>query len=335
MTKTPIRVFSIVYGEDYIRRYCEFALPALLQPGNVPALMRDFDVRLCLYTTPDSMDTLQSSLAKRLYRHEYGKAIAPLVKIMAITIESDRSVDKNVAQARILANRQLQNACLFREISASVGLKALTLLCPADVFTGNGSLINLANAARDSKVCIASPYLKVDGDRFRKLIAAEKWPIENDRLVTLSIQSLLDYQRGTVRGGSRHLAYLLGADMLQVSPRLFGAIFCFPSVVISRFTSADLGFFRLQDDFRQWDMTWPAKLIAERRFLFLGSSDFAFQVELRQDSQAGVDAYLKMDDQFRRDIDPRDLQRYALHNEAMRNLAVTLRADQDVNLAPL
>ncbi len=39
--KPVVRLFSMVYGEVYIRRYVELMLPSLLQPGNVPALVRE------------------------------------------------------------------------------------------------------------------------------------------------------------------------------------------------------------------------------------------------------------------------------------------------------
>ena len=52
-------------------------------------------------------------------------------------------------------------------------------------------------------------------------------------------------------------------------------------------------------DLRDWDMTWPQKLISERRFLYLGSADLALCVELTPAETGSPARYHDLDDHVR------------------------------------
>lgn len=332
--KRNVRVFTIVYGDKFVQRYLEFALPSTLQPNNVPALIRDHDVRIRLYTTAQSVDQLQRGLRAALRRREDGDALSRLFKIVTIEVETDRNaaLGHESSQPSIEFNRKFQNASVFREIEASLADDSVTLVVTADGFVGNGSFRHAVCESLARDACVAAPYMRVDTERFRAALSRETWPIENDQLAAISLLSLLDIGRSLVRGGRRHLTYLLGADIVPISARLFSVSLGFPNVLAARFKPSDLAYFKLHNDFRNWDATWPQKLIAERRFVYVGSSDLAYHAELMDDSQARTDSYVGLDDHFAKLVDTREFMRYGLHNEVMRNLSICMRTDRDVVL---
>lgn len=334
--KRNVHIFTMVYGDDFIRRYMEFTLSSLFQSNNVPALLRDHNVRLYLYTTKNSSGPLERNLAEALRRRPDGTSMARLFKIMTIEVETGHGVQIHLDtdRQRLDFNRQFQNACLFKMIETAIEQDAVTIAIGADGFVGNGSLLNGVVESFERDICIAAPCLRVDLHRFRAALEVERWPIENDQLAAISLLSLLDIGRSMIRGGRRHLTYLLGTDIVPISPRLFSLSICFPSVFAARFRPSDIVYFKLHGDFRNWDATWPQKLIAERRFIFTGSSDMIFNVELMHDSPGGADSYMKLDDYFGKLVDASDFMRYGAHNEVMRNLAVTVRTDRDVFLQP-
>lgn len=335
--KRVVRIFTMVYGEAFIRRYVEVALPSLLQPGNVPALLVDHDVTFSLYTTPDSVTTLKSAVMAALRAAgPVAAALPPLFEIEPVEIDDqfNEQMRQNPALYLSAFNRRLQATCLLKEISACIKADAVMIWCTADCFFGDGSIANLVGTARAHGVSVAALYIRVEEERFRALLAAEIGPIANDRLARLALESLHEVWRSTVRGGSRHLTYLFGHDVVPLTPRLFAVSYRVPGVYAARFDKSDLAYFMSSGDLRDWDSTWPQKLISERRFLCLGSTDLALCAELTPATTAHPAKYHELDDRLRTLVDTRDYQRRGTHNEVMRNFVIALRTDRDVTIEP-
>jgi hypothetical protein len=305
----------------------------------VPALIATHDVKFSLYTTPDSLESLKSAAVNAL--RAAGPAAESLLGQFEIeqldvdpTDTFDETARQDIARLRRLLARRLQATCLLKEISACLKTDSVMVLCSADCFFGDGSVANVVEAACADRATVAVPYLRVDETQFRELLATERLPIANDRLASLAMLSLHDSARSTVRGGNRHLSYLFGIDIVPLSARLFGINYRTPSVLAARFDKSDLAYFMMSGDFREWDSGWTQKLIAERRFRFLGSTDLAFFVEPTPKTRGSVEMYLEQDDHVRGLIDVRDHCRHGLHNETMRNLIVSVRTDRDVVIQP-
>lgn len=56
-----LRVVSTAWGESYVREFLDFCLPALLAPGNLPALAEHFDVEFVFLTEREQFGPIASS----------------------------------------------------------------------------------------------------------------------------------------------------------------------------------------------------------------------------------------------------------------------------------
>lgn len=334
-----VRLFSMVYGEVYIRRYVELMLPSLLQPGNVPALMAEHDVRFSLHTTAESLDSLQAAIRSAVY--SAGSAAETVLEKFEYQQvrdvadgQFDETIRQNPVRLRKLLNRRIQLKCLTKEISACLESDAVMIPCDADCFFGDGSIANLAGASRVHNSSISALCLSVDDARFRELLAAETLPIANDRLSAMALRSLHEVSRAAVRGSSRDLTYLLGLDIVPLTPRLFAVSQGTPDVYAARFDKSDLAYFLMTGDYRDWDSNWPQKLISERRFRCLGSSDLSMCVNVMPSDVGQVAKHHEIDNHLRDFVNPRDYLRYGLSNETMRNFVFSVRTDRDVTVRP-
>lgn len=337
--KPVVRLFSMVYGEAYIRRYVELMLPSLLQPGSVPALVAKYDVRFSLYTTPDSLDQLKAAIVTAMRSAgPAAEAMLGLFEIERIDENPDGLFDEATRQdpvrLRRLLNRRTQAKCLVREISTCLEMDAVMVPCGADCFYGDGSIANMVGAALAHNTSVSALCLRVDELEFKELMSVEPLPIANERLAAMAIQTLHEAARASVRGSRRQLSYLFGIDIVPLSPRQFAITYRTPSVLATRFNKSDLAYFMMMGDFREWDQGWTQKLISERRFQFLGSTDLALLVEPTPKTTGQVGKYLEMDDHLHGLVDVRDYQRRGLHNETMRNFVVGVRTDRDVAIRP-
>lgn len=327
----------MVYGEAFIRRYVEATLPSLLQPGNVLALAACHDVRFSLYTKPDSVPALKTAIiAAMRAAGPDSAALLPAFEIEPVTLPDENGMANlgDDRRQRAAHNRRFQATCLIREIAACLESDAVMIWCTADSFFGDGSIANLVLAARAHGASVAALNLRVEEARFRALLACETLPVANDQLARIALESLHEAGRSTVRGGSRQLSYIFGQSILPLSARLFAVDYRTPSIFAARFERSDQAYFMSTGDLRDWDSTWPQKLISERRFLCLGSTDSALCAELTPAETASPARYHEMDDYLRPMVDPRDYLRRGAHNEAMRNIAIALRTDRDVTIAP-
>src|SRR5262245_23117354 len=68
MNRPPLRVISIAWGERYLEDFLEYCLPALLAPGNVPALTGHFATEIVFVT--------ETTFFERVRRHPAWQAAA-------------------------------------------------------------------------------------------------------------------------------------------------------------------------------------------------------------------------------------------------------------------
>lgn len=336
--KPIIRIFTMVYGEAFIRRYAEVTLPSLLQSGNVPALSPSYDIRFSLYTKPESLTMLKAAIIDVMSKTDASnKRLLSAFEIEPVALPDapDQYTIETDDRIRATHNRRFQATCLLKEIAACIATDAVMIWCTADCFFGDNSIANLALVARNSRACISMLNLRVEETRFRTLLSNEKrWPIANDRLASLALESLHDGWRSTIVGGEREYGFLFGQWIQSLGSRLFGVNFRVPSVFAARFDLSDQAYFMLSGDLRDWDSTWPQKLISEQRFVCLGSTDVALCVELTPAATGSPTRYHDGDVHIRPLVNPRDYFRRGTHSEVMRNLVIAMRTDRDVTIHP-
>lgn len=339
--KPRVHIFTIVYGEEFIAKYCGFALPSLLQPGNVPRLLNDFDVRFRLYTTMDSVESLKKSLRRAVRSLPLPKTDADdllrrfdldAVRLTGETEELYRGNPKAYGQVR---HRKIQGLSLVKEIRLCFNADAIMVQCTADFIFGNTSLTNLVHTCHERSASVAALILRVEEEAFKRLLIGQTWPIENDRLARFVVQSLHSSWRCTVPGGARKFGLLLGHEIRALSRHLFSVTYTAPTVFATRFNKTDLALFRMSSDLRAWDTVWPQKLVAERRFACMASTDMALCAELTPADKGGPKRLEPLYDEVADLIDASGGMQYSSHSELMRGILVCLRTDQDVELHPL
>lgn len=339
--KPLVHIFTIVYGEEFTSKYCAFSLPSLLQPGNVPLLLNDFDVRFRLYTTVDSVELLKKAIRRAIRSLPLSRADADDVMkrfdidAVRLTGETEDLYRGNPKAYRQVRNRKLQGLSLTKEIRLCLEADAIMVQCTADFVFGNLSLTNLVRTSHERSASVAALILRVEETRFKELMAGQPWPIENDRLATFAIQSLHSSWRCTVPGGARNFALLFGNEIKAMSGRLFAVTYDPPTIFATRFNKTDLALFRTSTDLRVWDSLWPQKLISERRFVCLGSTDMALCAELTPADKGGPKRLESLYDEVADLIDRSGGLQFSKQSEQMRGVLVCLRTDQDVELKPL
>jgi hypothetical protein len=343
-TKKPrVHVFTLVYGEAFVDKLCNYSLPSLFQAGNIPALLDRFDVKIRLYTMADSHVYLDKSIKHaiaRLYPDQ------PALRNWALSLFSIKARDivgktADLARADPAAHesalsQKWQGFCLLEEIKACLADDAIMILSSAELLFGNHSLFNLVHTVDTHSASVAALCLRVDENALAGAMAGQAWPLENARLATLALESLHRSTARLIRGGRRDFSIFYGTEIVPLTPRLFSVTYGVPSVFATRFQRTDAALFRFYADLRPWDSAWTKKLIAERRFMCLGSSDLGFCVDITPASRGLHKHIPALYDEVAEFLTPGEHPSLHLSHQAdvMRNFSVCLRTDRDVTLVP-
>lgn len=341
--KPQVHIFTLVYGKAVIDKLCNFSLPSLFQAGNIPALVERFDVTIQLYTMADSHAYLSKSVrqaAARLYPGDSARRdwALRLFRIKARDV-AGKTADLARADPAVhgkALNRKWQGLCLLEEIKACLANDATMIPAGAELLFGNTTLFNLALVAQEHSASVAALVLRVDEARFATTLAGQTWPIENERLATLALESLHSSSAELIHGGKRDFSIFAGSEIIPLTPRLFSVTYGAPSICAARFRRADAAMFRYYADLRPWDPIWTQKLIAERRFMCLGSSDLGFCAELTPAENGERVHKPALYDEVAEFLAPDERPNLHLSHQAsvMRNFSICLRTDRDVTLVP-
>src|SRR6185436_4661296 len=83
VTLPPLRVVSIAWGEAYVDIFLEFCLPALLAPGNLPALAGHFDCELVFVTESRLFEKVRAHPAFQHAAHFCAPRLVPIDDLVA------------------------------------------------------------------------------------------------------------------------------------------------------------------------------------------------------------------------------------------------------------
>lgn len=254
-----ITLFVPAWGQthlDYLRR---FALPSVLQSGNLPA---------CNWN-------------RIIVR---GSTVGPVGPLMGVLSEAFKGYP---AEFQITDYGTHDNALLgaLRDtIRHCITTQTRMLLVIPDAIFANGSIFNMRQYARGKPVCFAAPHLRVEVgpfiksfDETRKISTIEGSP--SDWLVRMAFdhphQSLTgsfdDKDNGTLTGG---------ISLTWISEELTTIIHYLPNIWLAWFTESDADFFNSATSFCAYDHHWGKHLDGEGRLRVISDSSFFFAVEL-------------------------------------------------------
>ncbi len=250
-----LRFFVICYGDKHADLYERIAVRSLTQTRNKAAIPEGAVVSL--YSDEATMPRV-SAISERL------GTVEP--HVMAL---SENHYDT-------------QNLAFIEEVGRCVREDATLIIVNPDNFWGDGSLGNLLAIAGEQNVCIASPHVRVDRDKFLGEISGEPgWQFENWLLVRLAMRTL--HQSWIDADVSRPSAntYYTGIALKEIAPGLHAVTHLQPTVFCARLNARDYGFFAERKGARGlWDHFWPEILAAEGRHRVVASSDAVFIAEL-------------------------------------------------------
>lgn len=277
---------TIVY-DKYIDIFETVCLRSLKQKGNISALLEDgYEIRYYIYTLSD--ENLQ-----RIKR----------IKIKGVSVE--------VFHYSEMDNTKLLHAM----IEQSIGQDARLLFMSPDYFIGNGSLFNICSHQSNGNMCLAALHMRVDFDKFIRALDLKKGRINNPELVTLAMENLHKSWGEAFIDEESNNSYFSGSSVQKIADKLWDVSFRIPTVFLAKFEQSDLEGLA---QFDYWDWEWPATLIKEHRYKYIGSSDMFFAVELTKEREniPCVQAGSLWNDDFRVQKD---------HSEVNRNFLAVLR----------
>jgi hypothetical protein len=251
-----LTVFCPAWGPAHLDMLSRYALPSVMQDGNLPAC--GYNKIIVEGSSVGNSQALRDVLTQ-------GFSKLPVeVRVMEFPAHE---------QALLSGLRQVIRLCMHRHTR-------LLLLMP-DTIIANGGIFNMLTYCRDKPVSVAAPHLRVNADTFTATFDTRIFQhrMESSELVNLAMihahQSLsASYARrdnGTQRGG---------ISLTYLSDRLTTIIHYLPTVYLAWFEESDAAFFDRAGFFGFWDHQWNQHLAAQGRLRVFGSSELFFAVEL-------------------------------------------------------
>jgi hypothetical protein len=183
-----VRLITIAWGERYIHRLLDYALPAVLAPGNLPALCDRFDCELVIVTSEDWFE--------RLCSHPTYQCIFRYCPVELRPI--DEFVDRPDAYGMALTFALFRG---FEELGAAM-LDTYLVFFNADFIMADGSLRSLARKILAGERLILSPSYCVVLEEVAPRLAARRAPETGVLSITAREMAALAlrHRHNTIRG---------------------------------------------------------------------------------------------------------------------------------------
>lgn len=271
--RTPIRLAIWIWGRG-IDDFTTFCLPSILQPDNLPWLVRNgYPLVLDFYTVSWS-----AAVVGRL-----GEALA--TQLHALAPDADVSATFYVADAKP-STYDIKIEFLKAVLHRGVETRAPQIFILADMYYGDGSLRTLVTYGQKPGITVSGLYLRVKRERFSELLAHHHAvtggsSVSNARLVDIAFDSLIEGVRASIADVDRNATYSTSGSLRQITDDLYTFTFHVPTPILCSFEPQDIAFFEQHEwNMYMLDHLWPSMLIAQNRWRVLASSDLLFVAEL-------------------------------------------------------
>ncbi len=264
-------VFTIMFGEPYIRLGAAFCLPSLLAQGNLPSL-REEKPELHIFTIARDVRLVETLVVENPEVAAFfeGRVRVSSLDDAAANLELPRH--KFELTGNLLCH--IVNMCLKKDRSF--------MFAPPDTVYSNGAIDACWQLHRmtGKVVSIFSGRVvpKADEPPFSPAMMPQ-WTRPH---------GVRDYFFSNMHG-PWHKLMTTNPDVIPHPTRTghliyrrdrFSFIFSRPNPVMGRFTQRDLMFFAGGGTLRQWDHEWQDRLLAEGRLQVLTNLDLGMSIEL-------------------------------------------------------
>ena len=171
-----------VWGEAFCDALTSICIPALLSPGNIPALAADWPCRFIVYTREEDIERITGTSAfERLRSH---------VPVEFRTVDAELQVDKYSAMSRIH----------YRVLGAAAFDHAAIVWLVPDAVWSDGSLRTVSRAAAAGKRAVMQPAIRVVKETALpalRVLAQDpaKTCFTAGQLVSIAMQHMHEYYR--------------------------------------------------------------------------------------------------------------------------------------------
>jgi len=264
---------AVAVESDALIDFDELLLPSLLQTDNLPWLAKSgFPVLMTVYAPADDAQRVYAIARKHFAENSRSEGVELRVEGVHLA-----------AEARLEA---LRGHCFERETLEGHKEGAAVTIARPGSFWGNGTLRNLAVYCRKPGVSAGGLTVRVRSLNFRRLLERyrERFgdaPIPNARLVDMAfVAGSTDIEASNTDMDS-NASYSTGTSWRSLSDDLIALVEHAPSVLMFWPNPSDIDFFRIYatSNVATFDVVWPEKLMAERRWRVMASTDLAFVVE--------------------------------------------------------
>ncbi len=272
--KIPIR-FVVWIWDRGVDDFATYAVPSILQDGNLPWLVRNgYAIALDFYTLRRDAARVERLAGNiQTYLAAFGPS-TPITATLYAMNEDDRSPF------------EIKTTFFQVVVKRAVETSSHVIFLFADIFFGNGSIRNIVTYGQKPHVSVSGMYLRVKRDAFSALLEQHRLrtgssTVSNARLVDMSMDCLIDGMKASIVDTDRNASFTTSGALRAIDDDLFTYTFHAPTPVLFTFEEPDLEFFtRFLWNFYLLDHLWPTMLIAQNRWRVMASSDLFFAAEL-------------------------------------------------------
>ena len=284
-------IFGTVVWGDFIKLYTKFTLPSLLASHNIPLLISSgYKIKLLISTNRDI--NFEKNIRILISKH---------ININKVEIEFHHN--ENMKSS-------LLNQYLNKIYEQSVNENAIIWSAHPDHCYSNGSVSNLISMIDSDDCCIAAPHFRVDEDKFIKVFNLNNSEAYNNHeFINVSINCFHKSLLKSFDNQKLNNSWLTGISIKKIHKNKMFVNHIVPTVFVAKINKSDLKFFKKRT-YNSFDMSWPSKLLIEKRLRFVSSSDIFFAIELTENN-------LNEDYKFTYKFNPRNDLKRNMHSNIL------------------
>lgn len=299
-------LFTIAYGERYIRRFFDFCLPSLLTPDNLPSI-RDESPELYVLTLTSDLPLVSQLLASPQVKSIFGDRADGMGLNVDLASDAAKMPDFSTA---------LMSNFLCRLIDICLKKDKSFFLAPPDQIYSDGVISTCWPLHRLTGKVVATFNGRVSPSDGAPPFTAEQISQVTARpygVRDLFFSNMASYWRDWTTTDPDVIREHAATGHLIFEAASHTSVFCrHPNPTIGKFTQRDLIFFSTGVGIAAWDRAWLDSLFQEGRLLLQTSLDLCMSIEIDDRSNAPVTGLRMLTDKFgAADLDVRRAHKFS------------------------
>ena len=279
---------SSVWGKKFEDCFIKFTLSSLLATKNIPLLLQqDYKIKFIISIVPNSdfentiINKINSIISSEKYEIEffyYEKMSISMMHKYQIKM-FEKSIDENA------------------------------IIWPAhpDHCYSNGSISNMISMIDSDDCCIGAPIFRVEEDKFMQDIKVSNFLNSTPKeFINTSIKNFHKSLVNSFIDNELNNSWLTGISVKKIGSNNLLVTFIVPNIFAARLNKSDIKFFKKRT-YNAYDMSWPSKLLIEKRLRLVSASDIFFAAELTNKDN-------HIDYNFTKNFNPRKDYKRNLHS---------------------